>query len=298
MTERLRHRVHAILEGDGRVGRAVAILLTALILASVLATVLESTVHDPARMPWIYPVVEWVSALAFSVEYVLRLWAAGAHAGYRGIRGRLRYAATPLALIDLIAVAPFWWNVLLGGAADLRVMRLLRVLRLLRIAKLGRHSRALHALGRAFWARRAELTTSLVILAVLLLIASTLMYHVEHENHPAFDSIPEAMWWGIATLTTVGYGDVVPQTALGKVLGAVIAVLGIGIFALPAGILTAALQDALRPNAADPDQPAPTATTHPPAHCPHCGGALTGAAAEHHGSGAVSPPPSPSDSTS
>ena len=112
----------------------------------------------------------------------------------------------------------------------------------------------------------------LVILGVLLLISSTLMYYVEHDTNPEeFGSIPKAMWWGIATLTTVGYGDVVPATALGKLLGAVIAILGIGIFALPAGILTAALHDAMSRPSPAPPTPQPT-----PANCPHCGKPLDG----------------------
>src|SRR5690606_1703563 len=129
---------------------------------------------------------------------------------------------------------------------DLRVFRSVRLVRVFRIAKLARYSEALRMFGRVIARKREELLTVLLVAFVLLLIASTLMYYIEGDVHPkGFGSIPETMWWGIATLTTVGYGDVYPVTPPGKVLGAIIAVLGIGLFALPTGILGAAFVEDL-----------------------------------------------------
>lgn len=130
---------------------------------------------------------------------------------------------------------------------DLRFLRLLRVLRLFRLAKLARHVSALQMLGRAVASVRYELVVTLCLAGILLLMASASMYYVEHDVQPeAFSSIPATMWWAIATLTTVGYGDVAPITSLGRLLGGVIAVLGIAMLALPTGILGAAFVDTVQ----------------------------------------------------
>src|SRR5690606_15866140 len=152
--------------------------------------------------------LEVAVTVAFVIEYGLRLWVAGENPLYRGPVGRLRYMVTPAALVDLLAIAP----VLLGPfGGETFVLRLIRLFRILRVARLGRFSRAATAIAEALAARRYELVMSVVISGILLLITSTLLYIVEGGVQPEyFGSIPRAMWWSIATLTTVGYGDVVP----------------------------------------------------------------------------------------
>lgn len=261
----LRHRVHEVLRSirpDDRLSRVVGLGLMVLIVGNILVMLLESTesAAEPADLPPFYGWFEGISVLVFSVEYLLRLWSAKEQERYQGRFGRLRWIGSPMAVIDLLAVLPFYLALFGGLGLDLRMLRVLRLFRLLRLLKLGRYSAAMHNVGWALRARRAELLFSLGIIVALLLIASSLMYHVEHDRQPeAFRSIPAAMWWGIATLTTVGYGDVVPLTATGRVLGAVIAILGIGIFALPAGILAGALNEAVT-------------MRRKGAPCPHCAG--------------------------
>ncbi len=247
----LRHRIHLLLEPDrsqSRASRRVDLFLTFLIVLNVGAVVLESTEPDYRNVPVAYHVLEWISVSVFSIEYLLRFWTCKEFPRFQGRGGRFRYLLRPMSLIDLLAIAPFYVELIASaGGVDLRVFRLLRLLRIARVAKLGRYSRALRELGEALWHRRGELVGSLAVLGVLLFVSSTLIYLIERDQpSKGFGSIPESMWWGIATLTTVGYGDVVPSTGLGKLLGAVIAVLGIGIFALPAGILSAALTEVMQ----------------------------------------------------
>ncbi|MGI4762315.1 MAG: potassium channel family protein [Janthinobacterium lividum] len=171
--------------------------------------------------------------------------------------GRLRYMATPLALIDLLAVLPFF---LALGGLSLRLARLLRVVRVLKVA---RYVKALHLIERVVRRKRTELLVAMGVIGVMLLLVSTLMYAVESEAQPdKFGSIPDTMWWGVATLTTVGYGDVFPITPAGKLLSSVIAVLGLGLFAIPTGILASGFSEHIQ------EQPAAEPTYK---YCPHCG---------------------------
>ncbi len=238
----VRRRIHEILEpgaeGD-RASRGLDIFIVSLIALNVIALVAETVdvIQDvwPAFFSWF----EVVSVAIFSIEYVLRIWSCTAATEYASpLRGRFRFAATPLALIDLLAVLPFY---LPFTGVDLRFVRAVRLFRLFRLAKLGRYSAALQTLGRVFASRKEELGITVFVLSLLLLLASSLVYFAENEAQPeVFSSIPATMWWGVATLTTVGYGDACPVTPIGKVVSAVIAILGIGMFALPTGILSAA----------------------------------------------------------
>ena len=166
-----------------------------------------------------------------------------------------------MALVDLLAVLPFYLPML---GLDFRFMRTLRLARVFRLAKLVRYNAAIRLFAQVLVRKRPELLVALFVVLVILVLASSLMYFAEHDDNPQdFSSIPAAMWWGIITLTTVGYGDVHPVTALGKTLGAVIAVLGIGMFALPTSILGAAFVEEM--NKARRKSAAPVRT------CPHCG---------------------------
>jgi voltage-gated potassium channel len=158
---------------------------------------------------------------------------------YRGgIAGRIRFALTPLAIVDLIAIAPLFFILFGVDAAQLRLLRILRVF------KLAHHSPALAMLGRVVYNERKNLGGAVIILAVLLVLSSSAIYYLEREAQPkAFGSIPDAMWWAMAALTTVGYGDVTPVTALGRVVGGFVTVLGVGMFALPTGILASGFVD-------------------------------------------------------
>lgn len=257
----LKQRVWCILEMDragDRISRAFDIFIFTLIVLNVCAFIL-GTVEEIASAfgPWLDG-LENVSLVVFTVEYVARVWSCVAEPAYsRPLTGRLRFMATPLALIDLAAILPFYLPFV---ALDLRFVRLLRVFRILRIARLARYLQSLQLLGRVFKQKKEELTTTFVVLIFLLIFASSLMYYAEHDVQPeAFPNIPTAMWWAVATLTTVGYGDVYPISPLGRLLGGIVAVLGIGLFALPTAILGSGFLDEIQKKRKE--QPV----------CPHCG---------------------------
>ena len=222
-----------------RPGTVVNWLIMSLIVVNVLAVMLETVASLQAAYATEFLILEAVSVGLFTIEYFARIWSA-VEAGEpydRPIVGRLRFATRPLLVFDLIAILPFYLT-LLGGPADLRVLRALRLIRFLRLFRLVRYSDSMQAFGRAFYLKRGQLTIALTANLILLVIASSFMYFAEGGAQPeAFPSIPETMWWGIVTLTTVGYGDVTPVTPLGQVIGSVVAILGIGLFALPASIM-------------------------------------------------------------
>jgi voltage-gated potassium channel len=240
----LRARLYRALYGAGGGGlTALQRVLVVLILGSLLITVLGTERELVAAAPGVFFWLEAGIATAFLVEYFTRLWAVGEHPRYCGFFGRLRYVRTPMALIDLVALAPFLLGVI--GAESL-VLRMARLVRLLVLAKLVRFSRAIHLLASVIHERRFELGFTVLVASTVVLLAASVLYFVEGELQPdAFGSIPRSMWWAVATLTTVGYGDVYPLTLLGRMFGAVTAFAGIGLIAMPTGILAAALSDAL-----------------------------------------------------
>ena len=243
-----------------RASQAFGAAMLALIALNVLAVIVESVPSLPEEVRRALYGFEVFSVAVFTVEYLVRLWACVEDPRYaHPVAGRLRFAVTPMALIDLFAVLPFYLPYL---GADLRSLRALRLVRLFRLVKVGRYATSLGLMGRVLRKKREELVVTFGVLVLLLIVSATLMYHVEHDAQPDdFSSIPTAMWWAVATLTTIGYGDVAPVTGLGKVLGAAIAVLGIGLFALPTSILGAAFVEEIG------RQRAPAM----PAVCPHCG---------------------------
>jgi voltage-gated potassium channel len=248
MWQRIRRRTASILdvsEPDDRISRSFDYFIIALILLNFLAVILESV--RSVRMVWgtEFRVFEIFSVVVFTVEYVLRVWSIVDNrwrSEYRhGLWGRLRFMASPMAIIDLLAVAPFWLSMFLP--VDLRF---LRVVRLLRVLKLTRYSAAMNLLFEVVREKLRILGAALFIVFIMLILAASSTYLVEHEAQPeAFANIPQAMWWAIVTVTTVGYGDVVPITALGKFIGAMLGLLGVGMVALPAGILASGFSEAL-----------------------------------------------------
>lgn len=222
-----------------------------------MAEILETVDPIYNAAPRFFDTLEPVSMIIFTIEYLLRIWSCTADSRYRHpVLGRLRFGITPLLLIDLVALLPFYLPFL--GLGDLRILRALRLLAW--AARLGRYFEGIRTLGTVLRSKAVELFTVVLVLTVMLVLASSLMYYAEHNAQPDdFASIPEAMWWSIITLTTVGYGDVSPVTPVGKFMAGIIAVMGIGMFALPAGILGSGfLTEIQRQNR----------TSHV---CPHCG---------------------------
>lgn len=246
----LRHRLFLILRyasvKDKSLALAFSWLMTLMVLANVLAVILESV---PAFEQQHAQALAWFDAasiLFFSVEYLLRIWTAAENqrSRYASASGRrLQYMLGFHGLIDLIAILPFFLQSLLPGL-DLRV---LRVIRILRILKLSHYSTALEDLIASIYAERDSFISALYLLALSILIASCLMYYAEHHVQPAqFGTIPDAMWWAIVTVTTVGYGDAVPVTGYGKFIGAVTALSGVFTVALLTGIVASAFATRVR----------------------------------------------------
>lgn len=232
-------------EPRSRITRAVNHGLAALIIVNVTCVILETV--ESVRSAWARPfdMFEAFCTAVFAVEYVLRVWViVDSHSKrfHDPLWGRLRYARSFFALVDLVAVLPALLGVF--GAADLRVLRLLRLLRML---KLVRHSTTFSLL---FAVLRDEADSILALLFVLFLtvtISGSLMFMLESEDQPAvFSSIPTGMWWAIETLTTVGYGDMVPTTATGRVVGGAVSIVGIGTLALFSGLITVGFLDQLK----------------------------------------------------
>ena len=257
----LRQRVWELLDvsEDPQSGVAdwdwVDVILLVLILLNVVAVILDTVKSFQLRFGTEFRVFEVISVGVFSVEYAARIWACTADPRYRQpIIGRLRYVSGFDGVVDLLAILPFYITLALPAAAlDLRILRVLRLLRFARVLKLGRYSDSLGRMKRVIGARRGDLGVALAAVGVVLILASSAIYYVEVDTQPeVFTSIPAAMWWGISALTTVGYGDITPVTPLGKFLGGIIQLLGIAIFALPAGIIAAGYEEESRRNAAGP----------------------------------------------
>ncbi len=236
-----RHRVYVVLEGGrtgGIIGYVVEAVLITLIVGNVLAYTLQSIPTIDARFATFFSVLETFSVGIFTVEYLVRLWTAPEDPTCKRGRwlGRLRYALRPMMLIDFLSIAPAYIALFIPFI-DLRFLRLIRLLRLLKIA---RYSPALSTLAQVLAEERRALYGTVLLLLCAMVFAAAAMHVVEGGDHsasPAFATMPGAMYWAITTLTTVGYGDVTPTTGLGRFIAGVTMIVGLGLFALPVGIV-------------------------------------------------------------
>jgi voltage-gated potassium channel len=251
----IRKRLYHALEQYDRtdpVSVAISFLVVGVIAINLIAIILESIpAYADAYGPTFF-LIELVSCIFFLVEYLLRIWVcveAPADKSHReqdlpgSLSRRLRHIFKPMSIIDLVAFLPSILQVLMPGLD----LRFLRILRLFRVFKLIRYFASLDILLKVLYDERKNLTGTFLIMLIVLTLAASALYVVERDVQPeAFGSIPQAMWWAMAALTTVGYGDAIPMTALGKILGSVVTILGIGMVALPSGILAASFSDQLR----------------------------------------------------
>ena len=243
-----RQRCYHLVEDGFSGGRAawwLAAFIVTLIVLNAVAAVLGSDRSHFSRYRDAFHAFELVSIGIFSIEYLLRAWVAADNPRYAGMaawKARLRYLVTPIAVIDLLAILPAYLGMLY--TLDLLYLRLLRLLRLL---KLTHYFKGLGIFIEVLRAEARTLLSGVFTVAVLMVVAAGLMYGVEHEAQPEnFGSIGQSLWWAIVTMTTVGYGDLTPVTAVGRLLAAVIMLLGVGIVALPAGILAARFAEELQ----------------------------------------------------
>ncbi|HVJ37517.1 MAG TPA: ion transporter [Stenotrophomonas sp.] len=238
---------------DSRPERNFDLLLIYAILASILVVMIDSVQSIHLRWSaWFY-IVEWAFTLAFTAEYVLRLAV---------VKRPLRYAVSLWGLIDLASILPTYLSLFVPGAQSLLVVRVLRILRLFRILKLTRYVEESGILMQSLWRSRRKVLVFLFTVLTVTVIAGALMYVIEGPTN-GYTSIPTSMYWAIVTMATVGFGDVVPQTTLGRFVTSVLILIGYSIIAVPTGIYTAELASSLRE--------AEDAHRHDNRGCPECG---------------------------
>lgn len=238
----IRKRIFEIIEKgdkDDQVSRYFDVFIMALIIMSVMSIIIESFDEVVVNFGSHLSRFEVFSIGVFTIEYGLRLLTADiAFPNKSKLKSLIRYILSPMAIIDLLAILPMYLPMVIP--VDLRFLRILRLTRLLRVFKLNRYTKSLSLLNRVLKREKEQLIVTIFITSLLLLLSSSIMYYLEHDAQPeAFPNIVSSLWWAIATLTTVGYGDIYPVTTLGRLLSGFIAILGIGLVAMPTGIISA-----------------------------------------------------------
>lgn len=259
--------------------------ISSLILINLLTIILESFVAISLKYSSLFRFIELFSVLIFSTEYIVRFWVSDLHySTLSPSKARIKYMFSFYGIIDLIAIVPFYLPLLIPLVfnIDLRFLRTFRLLRLFRMFKLANYSESLQLLINVFKEKKNDLLTTFVVTFIILIITSTLMYELEHTVQPdKFPNVFATLWWAVATLTTIGYGDVFPITALGKILAGVTAILGIGLVAIPTGILSSGFVEAinkkrntenrLNSNCKEEDNICKEECNHEQYVCPKCG---------------------------
>lgn len=236
------------------IARYVNYVLALLIVSNAACVALESVQSISSEFSTAFRYFEYFSTTVFVVEYCTRLWVCVEQSRYvQPIVGRLRYALHPLPLLDLLVIATFW------APIDLRFLRVARMVRLLKVLRLESFEYALQRIGESLDRRKELLLVAIVLMLLSIYASAAVVYQLEHRTQPeVFTSIPATFWWAMTTLTTIGYGDMVPLTPLGKLFAGLISIFGIGVFALPTAIVTAAILEA-------------GSAPQEPSRCKHCG---------------------------
>lgn len=245
MYRKVKEKAFEIIEsGKTPLSKIINITIVILIFLTLI-TVVASTFDISNSLRIIFSKFEIFSTIIFTVEYILRVWTSDLlYPELSPIKARIKYIFSFMALIDFIAILPFY--LLFFIKIDLQALRTLRALRLLRIIKINRYTTALKTITQVFKNKANQLISSMVVVGLLMIIASVLMYNFESEAQPdKFSNAFDSLWWAMSALTTVGYGDVYPITVAGKILGIVIAIIGIGMVAVPTGIITAGFSEVL-----------------------------------------------------
>ncbi len=264
----LRHRLHTLIfEADTPGGKAFDVALLLSILASVAAVCLESVESIRAEHGDLLRAIEWGLTIAFTLEYVLRLYCVGSP---------LRYARSFYGVVDLLSILPTYLSLVFVGTHSLAVIRALRLLRVFRVFKLGQFIKEADVLMHALAGARRKIMVFLGAIVTLVFILGTLMYLVEGDEG-GFTSIPEGVYWAIVTMTTVGYGDIAPVTVLGKFIASVVMICGYSIIAVPTGIIGVEMARAMQPGPVS-TQACPSCSReghrHDAKYCRYCGQAL------------------------
>ena len=245
MNLNLKAKIFGMLEPGDEDSKYFDPFIMALIVLNVAVVVLETVDWLNASYGRLFRAFDLFSVAVFTVEYILRAWSCTENPKFKTpFSGRLHYLITPMAIVDLMAILPFYLPFIFP---ELRFVRAIRLFRLFRILKMVRYSDALKTFAEVLNLKKEELGVTFFATLILLVVSSSMVYEAENEAQPeAFANIPDAMWWGVVTLTTVGYGDIYPVTPIGKIIGSFVVVSGIGLFALPAGILASGFNEVLQ----------------------------------------------------
>lgn len=262
----MKRRVFEIIsraEDGDRASRAFDVSIMALIFLSILSIILQSYETLATRYNDAFHVFEVVTVLVFTVEYLLRIWTADLLYP-EAKHPRLKYVLSFMAIVDLLAILPFYLPFVAVDLRFLRMVRLLRLFRLLRVFKLGRYFDALNVIVDVLRESATQLLISVALCLFVMLFSAIIMYTVENPVQPEqFPNVISSLWWAICTLTTVGYGDVYPVTAVGRFFAAVISLVGIGIIAIPTGIIAGGFSSAINKRGKHEDDVK--------RYCPYCG---------------------------
>lgn len=247
--ESLRSRLHKIIfEADTPAGKTFDVILLIVIAASVFIVVLESMEPIQAKYGDVFNWLEWIFTGIFTIEYILRLYS---------VKKPWKYASSFFGVVDLLAILPTYLSLIAIGSQQLIVIRALRLIRIFRIFKLGHFLNESDVIINSLRASRAKITVFLTFVLLMVLIIGSTMYVVEGSSNPSFSDIPRSIYWAIVTLTTVGYGDITPITAIGQFLSAAVMILGYAVLAVPTGIVSAEMVF--------------RKTQHTTQSCEHCG---------------------------
>ena len=250
-------------EAGDRASRIFDLGIMALIILSVISIILQSFEDISEKYAAIFSIFESVTVAVFTMEYLLRIWTADLLFP-NAKHPRLKYLISFMAIIDLLAILPFYLPFLSADLRFLRMIRLFRLFRLLRVFKFGRYFDALQTIVGVIRESASQLIISIVLCMFVMLFSAIVMYTVENPVQPEqFPNVIASLWWAICTLTTVGYGDVYPVTAIGRFFAAVISLVGIGIIAIPTGIIAAGFSSAIDKK--------PESKSDPKQYCPYCG---------------------------
>jgi voltage-gated potassium channel len=231
---KIKDKVHVVIFGtDTRAGKGFDVALLWIIIISVLAVVIESVTSISSLNPSFFTTLEWVLTIIFTIEYALRVWSS---------YSPKKYIFSFWGAVDLLSVVPTYLTLVIVGAQYFLIVRILRLMRVFRILKLTRYNSEASVLIVALKKSRHKISVFLLFIILIVFIMGTLMYVVEGKNN-GFTSIPESIYWCIVTITTVGYGDIVPKTFLGKLISSISMILGYAIIAIPTGIVSVALHD-------------------------------------------------------
>ena len=273
MYHKTKQKVHSLLHpeivGDSHWDKIINIFIIVLIILNVTAVMLETVDSIEKHLRKFFHDFDVVSVIIFTVEYILRVWSSNHDPRYKhSIHGRLRYMVSPAALIDLMAILPFYVYLTIGffyvdvtGGSNFRLLRILRLLRFFRLFRLTAYTKSTKLITNVFKSRFHDLMLSFVVTSLMIVLSSCLVYYAENSAQPKlFSSIPATMWWAVETLTTVGFGDMYPVTVIGKLFTVVIIMMGVALLALPAGIIASGfIEESKKMRKADSIK------------CPHCG---------------------------